>query len=95
MRRSQQWNWSFVEGLVVRVRLIEAFTFGARVLVRFGGRKVTDDFWLEGEPPDPTNLPSGCRFRTRCPRAEARCAESEPPLLEKRPQHADACWFST
>ena len=33
MRRSQQWNWSFVEGLVVRVRLIEAFTFGARVLV--------------------------------------------------------------
>jgi oligopeptide transport system ATP-binding protein len=62
---------------------------------QIGGRKVTDDFWLEGEPPDPTNLPSGCRFRTRCPRAEARCAESEPPLLEKRPQHADACWFST
>jgi oligopeptide transport system ATP-binding protein len=62
---------------------------------QIGGRKVTDDFWLEGEPPDPTNLPSGCRFRTRCPRAEARCAEAEPPLLEKRPQHADACWFST
>jgi len=62
---------------------------------QIGGRKVTDDFWLEGEPPDPTNLPSGCRFRTRCPLAEPRCAQSEPPLLEKHPHHADACWLST
>jgi oligopeptide transport system ATP-binding protein len=62
---------------------------------QIGGRKVTDNFWLEGEPPDPTNLPSGCRFRTRCPLAEARCAQSEPPLVEKHPHHADACWLST
>jgi oligopeptide/dipeptide ABC transporter ATP-binding protein len=62
---------------------------------QIGGRKVTDDFWLEGEPPDPKNLPSGCRFRTRCPLAEARCAAAEPPLEEKRPHHADACWLST
>lgn len=47
---------------------------------RIGGRRVTRDFWLEGEPPSPGDLPSGCRFRTRCPLAEAVCAAEEPPL---------------
>jgi oligopeptide/dipeptide ABC transporter ATP-binding protein len=56
-----------------------------------GGRKVTDDFWLEGEPPDPKSLPSGCRFRTRCPRAAARCAEEDPALVDRGGGHADAC----
>ncbi len=45
-----------------------------------GGRRVTDDFRLEGEPPNAASLPSGCRFRARCPRAEARCAAAEPGL---------------
>jgi oligopeptide/dipeptide ABC transporter ATP-binding protein len=62
---------------------------------QIGGRRVTDDFWLEGEPPDPKNLPTGCRFRTRCPLAEPRCAATDPPLEEKRPGHADACLLST
>src|SRR5690242_21918467 len=31
-----------------------------------GGRRVTENFLLQGEPPNPSNIPSGCRFRTRC-----------------------------
>jgi len=59
-----------------------------------GGRRVSDDFWLEGEPPNPGNLPSGCRFRTRCPRAERRCAAEEPELRMLADGRQIACHFA-
>jgi len=44
-----------------------------------------------GEPPSPISPPSGCRFRTRCPRADQRCTDEVPELREVAPRQFAAC----
>jgi peptide/nickel transport system ATP-binding protein/oligopeptide transport system ATP-binding protein len=48
---------------------------------------------VEGDPPNPAELPTGCRFRSRCRFAVERCAREEPPLGEAAPMHHVACWL--
>jgi oligopeptide/dipeptide ABC transporter ATP-binding protein len=56
---------------------------------RRGARKL-----LEGEPPSPIEVPGGCRFRTRCPFAQERCAQEVPLLQEIKTGHKAACHYA-
>ncbi|WP_431284385.1 ABC transporter ATP-binding protein [Humitalea sp. 24SJ18S-53] len=50
---------------------------------------------IQGDPPDPVDPPSGCRFRTRCDYAEAICAARAPALAALAdPAHRAACWMN-
>ena len=49
---------------------------------------------IAGRPPDLIDPPRGCRFAARCPYAQDRCREEQPPLIEAEdPGHVYRCWF--
>jgi oligopeptide/dipeptide ABC transporter ATP-binding protein len=49
---------------------------------------------IQGEQPSPLNVPSGCKFRTRCPLATDKCREERPPLREVVPGRWSACHYA-
>jgi peptide/nickel transport system ATP-binding protein len=59
-----------------------------------GGRKPKSRLEaIPGLVPNPLDWPSGCRFRERCARADARCAKAQPPLVEVERHHRVACFM--
>lgn len=55
------------------------------------GNRFVERETIQGEPPSPQNIPSGCRFHPRCPKAFERCRVEDPPLREVRRGRWVAC----
>jgi oligopeptide/dipeptide ABC transporter ATP-binding protein len=51
----------------------------------------TEKSAIQGDPPSPIHIPSGCRFHPRCSMAKESCKTAVPPLLEIEPRHYAAC----
>ena len=58
------------------------------------GQPSKDRVLLPGDPPDPTNLPPGCRFASRCPMMKPECTTREPEYRQMSDTHATACHFA-
>lgn len=62
--------------------------------VDFSGTRQRQPIILQGEVPSPANPPSGCRFRSRCWKAQEICAGNAPVLGDgTEPGHQSACYF--
>jgi oligopeptide/dipeptide ABC transporter ATP-binding protein len=48
---------------------------------------------IDGQPPDLANLPPGCAFSPRCPKAEERCHHDVPPEFQVGENHHTRCWL--
>jgi peptide/nickel transport system ATP-binding protein len=77
--------------------LLMASVISSRALSRAGGGGAstfsTDETETQTEMPSSITPPSGCRYRTRCPRAQGICAVQEPVMREIKPNHFVACHF--
>jgi len=60
---------------------------------KINGPRVTENFWLKGEPPDASRLPKGCRFQARCPHVQPICRQEDPPDKTVG-QQVSACHFA-
>jgi peptide/nickel transport system ATP-binding protein len=62
-------------------------------------RRKMKDIWIKGEVSSAVNIPEGCRFHPRCmayeehPEIQAKCRESEPPIIEVEKGHYVSCWL--
>jgi oligopeptide/dipeptide ABC transporter ATP-binding protein len=58
---------------------------------RMTAESINEDFYLEGDPPSPFNIPPGCRFNPRCAFAVEACKETDPALMPVSDAHSSAC----
>lgn len=63
-----------------------------RSIPKLDGQPGTRLYTIEGQPPDLSNLPTGCSFHPRCPYAQDQCTAAKPSLHEVAPNHQRACF---